>query len=79
MKYNFPITKNPDPKAKPDPETLRFGTDFTDHMFITDVSFLTGLFRWIPQPYVSTMLRKCSKASRPTRLLPERYSFSDLT
>ena len=23
MKYNFPITKNPDPKAKPDPETLR--------------------------------------------------------
>ena len=36
MKYNFPITKNPDPKAKPDPETLRFGTDFTDHMFIMD-------------------------------------------
>ena len=36
MKYNFSITKNPNPKAKPDPDTLRFGTEFTDHMFIMD-------------------------------------------
>ena len=36
MNYNFPITKNPNPKAKPDPDTLRFGTEFTDHMFIME-------------------------------------------
>lgn len=36
MKYNFTITKTQNPKAKPDPETLRFGTEFTDHMFIMD-------------------------------------------
>ena len=36
MKYNFPIEKNPNPKEKPNPDTLRFGTEFTDHMFIMD-------------------------------------------
>ena len=36
MKYNFPIEKNPNPKAKPNPDTLRFGTEFTDHMFIME-------------------------------------------
>ena len=36
MKYEFSITKNPNPKKKPDPDTLRFGTEFTDHMFIMD-------------------------------------------
>ena len=36
MKYNFPITKTQKPKAKPDPDTLRFGTEFTDHMFIME-------------------------------------------
>ncbi len=34
--YNFPITRTENPKAKPDPDTLRFGTEFTDHMFIMD-------------------------------------------
>ncbi|MDR0851419.1 MAG: branched-chain amino acid aminotransferase [Clostridiales Family XIII bacterium] len=36
MKYEISITKNPNPKAKPDPATLDFGTVFTDHMFIMD-------------------------------------------
>lgn len=36
MKYNFTITKTSNPKTKPDPDTLRFGTEFTDHMFIMD-------------------------------------------
>lgn len=36
MKYNFPITKTTNPKAKPDPDTLRFGQLFTDHMFIME-------------------------------------------
>ena len=34
--YNFPITRTENPKAKPNPDTLRFGVDFTDHMFIMD-------------------------------------------
>ena len=36
MKYNFPVTKTTSPKKKPDPDNLRFGVDFTDHMFIMD-------------------------------------------
>lgn len=36
MKYNFTITRTENPKVKPDPDTLRFGTVFTDHMFIMD-------------------------------------------
>lgn len=36
MKYNFTITRTENPKVKPDPDTLRFGTEFTDHMFIMD-------------------------------------------
>lgn len=38
MKYNFTIEKTTTPKQKPNPETLRFGTEFTDHMFIMDYS-----------------------------------------
>ena len=36
MSYDFPVTRTTSPKAKPDPDTLRFGTEFTDHMFIMD-------------------------------------------
>lgn len=36
MKYNFPVTKNTNPKQKPDPDTLAFGTVFTDHMFLME-------------------------------------------
>lgn len=36
MKYNFPIEKTQNPKTKPNPDTLRFGTEFTDHMFVMD-------------------------------------------
>ena len=36
MKYQFTFEKTKNPKAKPDPDTLRFGTVFTDHMFIMD-------------------------------------------
>jgi branched-chain amino acid aminotransferase len=34
MKYEFPVTKTLSPKQKPNPDTLEFGTVFTDHMFI---------------------------------------------
>ena len=73
MKYEFSITKNPNPKRKPDPDTLRFGTEFTDHMFIMDYQegegwhdgriVPYGTFElWIRQLSYSTMHRKCSKA-----------------
>ena len=36
MDYNFKIEKTKNPKAKPDPDTLVFGQNFTDHMFVMD-------------------------------------------
>lgn len=36
MKYQFQVTKTPYPKKKPSPKGLRFGTEFTDHMFVMD-------------------------------------------
>ena len=36
MKYNFDINMTESPKAKPDPDTLKFGKTFTDHMFVMD-------------------------------------------
>ena len=38
MNYNFQISKTDSPKAKPDPNTLKFGKEFTDHMFLMDFS-----------------------------------------
>lgn len=34
MKYEFNVTRTMNPKQKPDPDTLEFGSVFTDHMFI---------------------------------------------
>lgn len=36
MTQRITITKTTDPKEKPNPDTLRFGDLFTDHMFIMD-------------------------------------------
>lgn len=36
MKQTFSITKTQNPKAKPDTDSLSFGTRFTDHMFLMD-------------------------------------------
>ncbi|MDR3072482.1 MAG: branched-chain amino acid aminotransferase [Clostridiales Family XIII bacterium] len=36
MKYEIAVTKTQNPKTKPDPATLEFGTVFTDHMFLMD-------------------------------------------
>ena len=40
--YDFKVTKTNSPKAKPDPDTLEFGTKFTDHMFLMDYSAEKG-------------------------------------
>jgi branched-chain amino acid aminotransferase len=36
MKYDIAITRTTNPKEKPDPASLGFGSVFTDHMFIMD-------------------------------------------
>jgi len=38
MKYTFEINKTATPKTKPNPDTLKFGRAFTDHMFVMDYS-----------------------------------------
>ena len=38
MNYTFQVTKTDKPKTKPEPDTLKFGTVFTDHMFIMEYS-----------------------------------------
>ena len=36
MNYEFTIQKTVNPKPKPDPNTLKFGKEFSDHMFVMD-------------------------------------------
>ena len=38
MKYDFNTTKTDKPKVKPDPNNLKFGAAFTDHMFLLEYS-----------------------------------------
>lgn len=87
MEYNFSITKNTNPKQKPDPNNLPFGTVFTDHMFIMDYSEDKGWhdgrivpyapIALDPQPLFFITVRRCSKVSKRTRQQAAEYSFSD--
>jgi branched-chain amino acid aminotransferase len=56
MKYNFTIQKTTQPKPKPDPDTLRFGQTFTDHMFIMDYAEGKGWHDGRIVPYGPLML-----------------------
>ncbi|NMA24472.1 MAG: branched-chain amino acid aminotransferase, partial [Clostridiales bacterium] len=56
MKYNFTIQKTASPKVKPDPDTLKFGKTFTDHMFIMDYSTERGWHDGRIVPYGPLML-----------------------
>lgn len=56
MKYNFAIHKTTSPKAKPDPDTLKFGRTFTDHMFVMDYSDDKGWHDGRIVPYGPLML-----------------------
>lgn len=42
MSYKFEINLTQNPKEKPDPNTLKFGTVFTDHMFVMDYDSQNG-------------------------------------
>ena len=49
MDINIQLTKNP--KPKPDPETLLFGKQFTDHMFIAEYKEGKGWYKADILPY----------------------------
>ena len=51
MKYNFDIQKTKAPKPKPDPNTLKFGKEFSDHMFIMEYETGKGWFDGRIIPY----------------------------
>jgi len=51
MKYDFPVTRTEHPKAKPDPDKLKFGTQFTDHMFMMDYEEGKGWINGRVVPY----------------------------
>ena len=85
-RFSVELTKNP--KQKPDPDSLRFGTVFTDHMFVMDYDPENGWHdgKIVPygpwhltlQQWFSITDRKCSRVLRPTRPKRARFSFSDL-
>lgn len=56
MNYNFPISKASSPKDKPDPDTLEFGTVFTDHMFIMNYEEGEGWYDGRIVPYAPIAL-----------------------
>ena len=51
MKYNFTIQKTNTPKPKPDPDTLKFGREFSDHMFIMEYKTGKGWYDGRIIPY----------------------------
>ena len=51
MKYEFEITKTTNPKVKPEAESLAFGTEFTDHMFLMNYSREKGWHDGRIEPY----------------------------
>ncbi len=51
MKYNFEVVKTNAPKAKPDPDTLEFGREFTDHMFVMNYTPEKGWYNGKIVPY----------------------------
>ena len=51
MNYNFTIQKTTTPKPKPDPNTLKFGQEFSDHMFIMEYEAGKGWFDGRIVPY----------------------------
>ncbi|MFV0517615.1 MAG: branched-chain amino acid aminotransferase [Aminipila sp.] len=51
MKYEFPVTKTKTPKEKPNPDNLRFGQIFTDHMFMMEYTVDKGWHNGQIVPY----------------------------
>lgn len=56
MSQKFTITKTVNPKVKPDTEGLKFGTVFSDHMFMMDYNIIKGWHNGRILPYGPIML-----------------------
>jgi len=56
MKYEIKVTRTLNPKQKPDPDKLEFGTVFTDHMFVMDYSEDKGWYDARIVPYAPIAL-----------------------
>jgi len=56
MSYIFEIKKTAQPKPKPNPDTLKFGRAFTDHMFVMQYETGKGWFDGRIVPYGPLML-----------------------
>ncbi len=56
MKYDFTVTKTLNPKQKPNPDNLEFGTVFTDHMFVMNYTEGKGWHEGRIVPYAPIML-----------------------
>ena len=51
MNYTFTIQKTTTPKPKPDPNTLKFGKEFSDHMFVMEYETGKGWYDGRIVPY----------------------------
>jgi len=51
MNYNFEIQKTTTPRTKPDPNTLKFGKVFSDHMFLMEYQTGKGWYNGRIVPY----------------------------
>jgi branched-chain amino acid aminotransferase len=56
MSYTFPVTRTTAPKSKPDPNTLKFGKTFTDHMLIMEYDEASGWHNGKIVPYAPLSL-----------------------
>jgi len=56
MKYSFDVQKTIMPKTKPDPDSLKFGKTFSDHMFVMDYETGKGWHDGCIVPYGPLML-----------------------
>ncbi|MDR2354621.1 MAG: branched-chain amino acid aminotransferase [Clostridiales Family XIII bacterium] len=62
MKHNFPITRTHEPKEKPNPDELEFGTVFTDHMFLMNYDREAGWYDGRIVPYGSLRIEPAAAA-----------------
>jgi len=56
MDYTFEVEKTQNPKVKPDPDTLKFGKAFTDHMFVMQYETGRGWYDGRIVPYGPLLL-----------------------
>ncbi len=71
MNYVFPVTRNQNPKPKPDPNELVFGKQFTDHMFVMEYDDGLGWHDGRIVPYGDIMLSPASSVLHYAQMMFE--------